>query len=75
MAELTPAADRTIPHQELVEAVIDSRIEADQEADAELFALKGDAVIASPNAVAADLKVAVDAIRDALIASGVTVAV
>jgi hypothetical protein len=72
MAELTPVEDRTIPHQELVEAIVDARIEADQETDAELFAVRGDDVIASPNAVAADLKIAVDAIRVALTASGVT---
>lgn len=72
MTAITPAEDRTIPHQELVEVVIDERIEANQTEDAELFALKGDDVIASPNAVAADLKVAVDAILVALIASGIT---
>lgn len=65
-----------ILHQEDVEDVIGYEIEAeelvqDAENDAE-FAKKGVAVIASPTADAASLKIAVDAIRAALTASGVT---
>jgi hypothetical protein len=65
-----------ILHQEDVEEVINVEIEEaeaiqDTENDAE-FAKKGTAVIASPTADAASLKTAVDAIRAALTASGVT---
>jgi hypothetical protein len=65
-----------ILHQADVEEVINVEIEEaelvqDVENDAE-FAKKGVTVIASPTADAASLKVAVDAIRAALTASGVT---
>jgi hypothetical protein len=65
-----------ILHQADVEEVINVEIEAaevvqDAENDAE-FAKVGVAVIASPTADAAALKVAVDEIRAALTASGVT---
>lgn len=68
----TPAADHTIPHQNLVEEVIDQRIVVDKAADDAAYAAQGTAVIASPTADAASLKTAVDAIRAALTASGVT---
>lgn len=66
----------SILHQADTEAVINVEIEQaevvqDTENDAE-FAKRGVAVVASPTADAASLKVAVDAIRVALTASGVT---
>jgi hypothetical protein len=75
----------TIPHQDAVEGVIGQSIRAErvtQNANDELlYADRGTATIASPTAPsatyvqaeAASLKTAVDAIRVALIASGVTV--
>ena len=65
-----------ILHQEDTEEVINVEIEEaelvqDAENDDE-FAKVGVAVIASPTADAASLKIAVDAIRAALTASGVT---
>lgn len=67
---------KRILHQADVEEVINVEIEQaeviqDAENDAE-FAKKGVAVIASPTADAAALKVAVDEIRAALTLSGVT---
>lgn len=67
---------KRILHQADTEEVINVEIEQaeviqDTENDAE-FAKKGVAVIATPTADAASLKVAVDAIRAALTASGVT---
>lgn len=67
---------KRILHQADVEGVINVEIEQaeviqDTENDAE-FAKRGVAVIASPAADAAALKVAVDEIRAALTASGVT---
>lgn len=69
---LTPSKDRTIVHQDKIEKVIDKRIELDQTGDNAKFALQGTTVVASPAAVAADLKVAVDAIRAALTAAKIT---
>ena len=57
---------RTIVHQDKVEAVIDSRVEAGGVA-----AKQTSVTVASPAAVAADLKVAVDEIIAALVAAGV----
>lgn len=76
----TPAADQTIPHQALVETVIDARIEANQDSDEAAFAAQGTAVITAPTAPggtysqaeAASAKTAIDAIRAALTASGIT---
>lgn len=66
-APLTAAENFIVPHQEKHEQVIDQRVEAGGVA-----ARQTSAVIASPGATAAELKVAVDAIRAALTASGVT---
>ncbi len=67
---------KRILHQADTEEVINVEIEQaeviqDTENDAE-FAKKGVAVIASPTADSASLKIAVDAIRAQLTASGVT---
>lgn len=77
---LTPYVDTTIPHQDLVETIVDERILANQADDVAAFALRGTATIASPTAPGAtysqaemaSLKTAVDAIRAALTASHVT---
>lgn len=77
---LTPYEDTIIPHQDLIEQVIDERIATNQTADVAAFAAKGTATIASPTAPGAtysqtemaSLKTAIDAIRAALTATGVT---
>lgn len=76
----TPAKLHTIPNQTKVEQVIDKRVSGDQANDNARFAKKGTTVIASPTAPGAtysqtemaSLKTAIDAIRAALTASGVT---
>lgn len=80
MPDLTPYVDTIIPHQDLIETVIDERIVTNQTADVAAFAAQGTDVIASPTAPGAtysqtemaSLKTAIDAIRAALTASGVT---
>lgn len=74
MAALTPVNDRTIPHQEKVEPIIDKRVSDDNVVEAATYALRGNAVIASPiapgaayaQAEAASQKTAIDAILVAL---------
>jgi hypothetical protein len=73
MTDFTPVNDRTIPHQEKVEAVIDARV-------AEVAPHHVTGTIASPTAPgatysqaeAASMKTAVDAIRVKLTAAGIT---
>lgn len=77
---LTPYEDTILPHQDLIETVIDERIATNQTADVAAFVSKGTAVIASPTAPgatysqaeAASMKTAIDAIRAQLTARGVT---
>jgi hypothetical protein len=73
MTEFTPVNDRTIPHQEKVEAVIDARV-------LEVAPHHVTGAIASPTAPsatyvqaeAASAKAAIDEIRAALTAAGLT---
>lgn len=73
------ALDKTILHQDDVEAVIDDRIATnaltDKNLDDATYAAQGDATVASPSADVAGLKTAVDEIIAALVASGVIVVV
>lgn len=58
--------------EDVIDHLVDADIEADQIRDEAEFAARGTTVIASPTADAASLKVAVDAIRAALTAAGIT---
>lgn len=80
MPALTPYEDTIIPHQDLIETIVDERVTANQADDVAAFAAKGTATIASPTAPGAtysqaemaSLKTAIDGIRAALTATGVT---
>lgn len=63
----TAAKDFVIERQNLVEEVIDKRLN-----NSTIVVRRGTAVIASPTADAASLKIAVDAIRAQLTARGIT---
>lgn len=72
------ALEKTIPHQDDVEAVIDARIATsvltDKNLDDATYAVQGDTSVASPTAEVGSLKAAVDEVIAALVASGVIVA-
>lgn len=72
--------DKTIPHEELVRAVIDDEVTDNIETAGEDYVVKVGGTIASPGAIGgtysqaevAALKTAIDAIRTKLTASGLT---
>jgi hypothetical protein len=76
----TPYEDTILPHQDLIETVVDERISANQTEDVATFVSKGTTTVASPTAPgatysqaeAASMKTAIDNIRAVLTARGIT---